>query len=304
MSYEKLNLKDGAVLTAAHIAHLESGIGAATVAAEDAADTAEKAVADAAAFLAPAIMLDASGDVVSITDAAARPVQSVVSTIEPSTGHDALHVYRTGKNLSELGTVTLTRTKTVTLGVPIPAGTYAMSAVVESTDTDSSYCNVHFLAESTVLVKRLFGRSQDGERKVQTMTFERDITSIIFYSSDAYASGEGDTATFADIQIEAGEVATDYEPFQGQTLTATLPETVYGGTMDWTSGVLTVTHDADGAELAEPRIIHLDSQTLETIKGYNAVWSNTGETGLTYVADTKTYIDNAIAAIAASIIDA
>lgn len=265
-----------------------------------------KSTVDQVAKLAPAIMVDASGNTVTVTDAAARPVPFVVTTVEPSTiGHDALHVYRTGKNLSELGTVTFTRTKEAKLTVPIPAGTYTMSAVISSDDTDSTKCNVHFFSDGAVQLKRLFGRSKDGKRIVQEpMTFAKDITSIYFYASDNYNAGTGDKASFADIQIEQGSTATVYEPYTSQTLTAALPETVHGGTMDWTSGVLTVTHDADGAELAEPRTIQLNPQTLETIKGVNHVWSDAGSTSMTYVADTKLYIDNAIAAIAANIINA
>lgn len=44
------------------------------------------------------------------------------------------------------------------------------------------------------------------------------------------------------VQVEVGNTATAYEPYQGQTLTATLPETIYGGTLDWTKGEMTVTH--------------------------------------------------------------
>ena len=43
-------------------------------------------------------------------------------------------------------------------------------------------------------------------------------------------------------QIEIGATATSYEPYQGHTITTTLPQTVYGGTLDVVSGVLTVTH--------------------------------------------------------------
>jgi len=41
-------------------------------------------------------------------------------------------------------------------------------------------------------------------------------------------------------QIELGSTATDYEPYQGTTITTDLPQTVYGGTLDVVSGVLTV----------------------------------------------------------------
>ena len=45
-----------------------------------------------------------------------------------------------------------------------------------------------------------------------------------------------------NLQIEAGSTPTAYEPYQGTTATLTLPETIYGGTLDVGTGTLTVTH--------------------------------------------------------------
>ena len=47
-----------------------------------------------------------------------------------------------------------------------------------------------------------------------------------------------------------GNSAPDYEPYRGQTYTADFGETVYGGTLDWTTGVLTVTWVK--ADLSQP----------------------------------------------------
>ncbi|MEE0951306.1 MAG: hypothetical protein U0L62_03735 [Paludibacteraceae bacterium] len=41
-------------------------------------------------------------------------------------------------------------------------------------------------------------------------------------------------------QLELGSTATAYEPYQGSTYTTSLGQTVYGGTLDMVSGVLTV----------------------------------------------------------------
>ena len=184
-----------------------------------------------------------------------------------------------------------------------------------------------------------------------------------------------------------------YDAAASPGLTAALPEAVYGGTLDWTTGVLTVTHrmiqltgssaedwkkngsghyyarrfiesspgktsldgccthyryanayaciarsmqgrdthvwlmDADvpsvddlRAHLAAqaaagtpvtlvyplltPCTVQLPPQQLTLLKGSNALWSDTGDTAVTYIADTKLYIDNRLAAIAASIINA
>ena len=45
----------------------------------------------------------------------------------------------------------------------------------------------------------------------------------------------------ATAQVNLGDVAMPYEPYQGNTYTAQFPETIYGGELDWETGVLTVT---------------------------------------------------------------
>lgn len=55
-------------------------------------------------------------------------------------------------------------------------------------------------------------------------------------------------------------------------------------------------------ELATPVTYQLTPQEVETLKGQNHVWSDAGDVDITYVADTKLYIDNKIAqAIAAAL---
>ena len=103
------------------------------------------------------------------------------------------------------------------------------------------------------------------------------------------------------LEMKAGKTATAHDQYQPiQTLTADLPETIYGGTLNWTAGVLVSTLDADGNELTEPKTIQLTPQQLNMRKGANNVWSSTGSTDLTYVADTKMYINRELAAIAAA----
>ena len=148
---------------------------------------------------------------------------------------------------------------------------------------------------------------------VQVYTSAEDIdTKIRVYPNygNSLTGSNGFLAACSRVKVMVVEgeytvaTAPAFEPCRKQTLTTTLPETVYGGTLDWTSGVLTVTHGADGTELAVPRTAQLAPQTLEMLKGENNVWSDTGDTSLTYNADIKMYIDAAIAEIAAAIINA
>lgn len=53
-------------------------------------------------------------------------------------------------------------------------------------------------------------------------------------------SNKGDTISYKNIMIHLGSTATAYEPYQGDTYSADFSQTVYGGTLDWQTGVLTV----------------------------------------------------------------
>ena len=115
----------------------------------------------------------------------------------------------------------------------------------------------------------------------------------------------------ASIQIEQGSAATTYAPYQVDTYTSDFGQTVYGGTLDWNTGVLTATHGqiaayageslpgawisdrdvyADGAmpttgaqvvyELATPQTIQLTPQEIAALEGLNSLYSSTGDTAV------------------------
>jgi hypothetical protein len=115
-----------------------------------------------------------------------------------------------GKNLVPYGTITFTRNKSYLLDNPLPAGTYTISAYITSSDTDSDYSAVSINSKSEVMKYIALKR---GNRVSSTFTVDKPITNIDFCSAYNYSQGEGDTATWSDIQIEEGSVATDYEAY-------------------------------------------------------------------------------------------
>ena len=345
---------------------------------------------------ANAIKPTVKDNIVSITDGADAPTEAAISHIEPIQagsgtpsptniraigGWDSINIKRTGKNLYGFEEATFTQRKTALLQNPIPAGTYAVSATCNSDDTNEKNCIATFLSAGRT--KRKSCTFARDVRDVEILTVDFPISEMWFMASSSYDGGEGDTATWKQVQIERGTTATAYEPYNGTTLTATLPQTIYGGELDWNTGVLTVNRylltlngtenyttewskscytinnklpgiendnyehtpelkcshatwniggyisntcyikynrlhydydnqaggiDAFKAWLAEqyaagtpvqvaykletPQTYQLTPQQLDTIKGSNNVWSDCGETTLTYVADTKLYIDN------------
>lgn len=115
-----------------------------------------------------------------------------------------------GKNLVPYGTITFTKNQSYLLDKPIPAGTYTISAYITSSDTDGIYSAVSINNKSEVMKYIALKR---GVRVSSTFTVDKPITNIDFCSAYNYAQGEGDSATWADIQLEKGATATEYTPY-------------------------------------------------------------------------------------------
>lgn len=201
---------------------------------------------------APAIEVEASGSIVTIDDAAALPVVSLISTIEPVqaagtptpeaplaiSGWDAVTVQRTGKNL-------------------IPPNFKANTALGANGNTIVEYpsTGTYCMEKSIMLYPGKYTIS--GVEKAYPYVYDANgvidwdvsrpsgvVTPYTFTLTKPMkfrAAGGANAAN--SYQLESGSAATSYEPYQGQTLTAPLPDTVYGGTLDWKTGVLTVTHE-------------------------------------------------------------
>lgn len=413
MAYAKLNLKDGAVLTAAHVAHLESGI-----------ESAESLAAHGAKLneIGTPVVLEVSGDVVSVIDAAERPAVSVVSAVtavqtgsgdpspdnvRPISGLGSVNVNREGKNLFDLNAVESwpisndnSSDKRYGVKSMYRAGKYTISC---KANPGGNYIYAKKVQADGSLGDNMLLVLPSAVNKYTIDLAENE--GILVYNAAGSGTKESTINIFAaaKIQIETGDTETGYEPYQqGVTLTAQFPQNVYGGSFNWNTGLLTVTHvcralraadisyksssasvntscfvtkpdaslatgnltsmcshfkntwgDAYQASTArhgifsdhatqttkyfnwgepdatvtdfgnwleeqyaagtpvtlctllkEPYTIQLTPQQLDMLKGYNYIWSDTGDMVFTYIADTKMYIDNAIAAIAASIINA
>jgi hypothetical protein len=119
-----------------------------------------------------------------------------------------------GKNLVPYGTITFTKNKNCQLATPLPAGTYTISARISSNDTDGEMSAVSINSGNEVVK---YVSMKRNERVSSTFTATKPITNIDFCAAYNYAQGEGDSATWADIQVEEGSVATEYEPYLDPT---------------------------------------------------------------------------------------
>lgn len=117
------------------------------------------------------------------------------------------------KNLCPENNLSFENSQTVRFETALPAGTYTTSAVVKSTDTDSDVCLMLFYYADGTTKESYISRSIGDERVSKTETFAQDVTRVRIYASEGYNPSVGDTATFINLMIEAGSVATDYVPY-------------------------------------------------------------------------------------------
>ncbi len=119
------------------------------------------------------------------------------------------------KNISSVSTTgEFTQRKQITFNNTFPSGVYSFSAVVESSDTDSNMCLFSFTLNGASKKAVTIERSVDGKRvALQNVFIPTEFNGISFYSSVSNAGSIGDTAIVKDIQLEKGELATEYMPY-------------------------------------------------------------------------------------------
>lgn len=239
------------------------------------------------------------------------------SNIRPITGWTGVTLTRCGKNLinpkidtdnyyatyastNADGSITVSNESSskvypVTVWTRLPSGTYtAKFTRISGSNPTQVFLQCNDTADYS---------SNIADPGVKTFTLSEETqvrVMVVAETSESYT---------ASIQIEQGSAATAYEPYQGDAYTADFGQTVYGGTMDWNTGVLTATHGqiaayageslpgawisdrdvyADGAmpttgaqvvyKLATPYAIQLAPNEILALAGMNNIWCNAGET--------------------------
>lgn len=204
-----------------------------------------------------------------------QPVQSgsgdpSPANIRPITGHTSCKLYRHGKNflkrpyvsgtmttngitftLNSDGTITANGTATAlaqftcardnaTEGLYLPAGTFTLSGCPAGGGPNKYY--VRAIGNTYGLDATDYGSGATG-----TVVGGRSSTGVVIRIASGYTANN----LIFKPQIEMGSIATERAPYQGSTFTLDLGQTVYGGSLDWKTGVLTVdwyTKTFDGTE--------------------------------------------------------
>lgn len=168
------------------------------------------------------------------------------ANIRPISGHTGAKLTRCGKNLAEqivYGYVTLDGNNAY---VRIDNNSTAVIAGVVEGNEYTISCNATFdrfgvgkletanpANGATLTDYRFYG----NQSSVNKLHFTAEFTGNAFI----YLKSTKDETAKDSLQVEIGSVATEYEPYQGNdTFSASFGQTVYGGTLDWNKGVLTV----------------------------------------------------------------
>lgn len=274
---------------------------AAAQSAEQAEETAESIEASAdliQKLLANQIHDTATGTIASFPDGADMPFVSLVADIDPIqdtsggapspshicpiSGWDSVDVSVAGKNLlnpilsdwSNVGTY-------LHINNVVPEGVSAnMTFVDKDTSVNLSGINMGWVYENVDNSRADHYKwcINNGAKIANTTNESNNLDSdrricqnIFIYPK----TEEAFSKLFAryDIQVEFGTSATSYEPYvEPTTITTTLPQTVYGGTLDVVSGVLTVTHK---------------EVTFNTSSGWSVAQSNSHYRAYKYMNDIK-----------------
>lgn len=301
---------------------------------------------------APAILDTASGAIASFPDGAAvaakditigiEPVQAgsgdpSPTNVRPISGWTGAKVTRTGKNKFDEsiaitsyfynvdGTFTNKITDTRSPAM-INAQAFNGSTLVAYADASGAYPNrtigtITINSSVTKFVIKHNGSSRDLTIEIPWTAQGTFTFSCLVPSNDPTTVGG---LVIKDIQVEEGSTATPFAPYTGMTYPISWQSeagTVYGGTLDVTTGLLTVTHgnianyngeslpgkwissmdvySAGGTpttgaqvvyELATPYAYQLTPTEVTLLLGDNNVWADTGDSTVTYRADTKLYI--------------
>ena len=197
--------------------------------------------------------------IVPVQSGSGTPAPDNVRTISGWTG---ANVTKTGKNIIDANTVWADWLQSDgTFYEPLATAKYYIpSALVGKQMTISAFAKADANNANLRVAAVVGGETKNGNLINNTTVFEQTKLTFTPTSTDDYVvlQNSGINGTYKDIQLELGADATTYEAYRGTTIPisfGTEAGTVYGGSLNVTTGVLTVTHTIntlDGTQHLEP----------------------------------------------------
>ena len=169
----------------------------------------------------------------------------------PITGHDEVRVTRTGKNLLPFVNSTVTNRGVTAKGNS--DGTYSWIGTATSNTALQFNVNVPITNGVYRFVSNV--GAIPGVGNITLYCYDKTGTLRVLYNGDtidlssyeikkiAFFTQTGKSVNYPSVElmlIQESETDTAFEPYQGSTYITSLGQTVYGGTLDMVTGVLTV----------------------------------------------------------------
>lgn len=216
---------------------------------------------------APAIYCEKSGAIVSFDDGAGNmllkdcvvqiePVQEGTGdpspeNVRPITGWTGCRVEHSGKNMLPTASYTDAKRSVIAATMDAELGrvligktdAFTISGVSTAVQSDGNVISINvYYSDGTSAITAIY-RGDQHVSGALTGPWAIPLTTGKTIS-DVHLGGTTGNAvvTLTNLQLEFGSTATDYEPYQGETYDITFPAeagTIYGGTLDLVSGVLT-----------------------------------------------------------------
>lgn len=204
-------------------------------------------------------------------------------------------------------------------------------SIQSHSETTGNMPYVAIYKNSSTIVGRLGAVGAGIVQLSTTFTVESDTESLLFvFRINQGACNVDDYLELNGVMFCLASESEDFAPYNGTTTTVNLGRTVYGGTLNVTTGVLTMTmgyiasyngeslpstwiSDRDvyasgtipttGAQvaytLATPTTVQLTPTQVQTLLGQNNVWADSGDVEVTYTANASLTIEEIINAITA-----
>lgn len=147
--------------------------------------------------------------------------------IRPISGRDKITLTRCGRNLWSYGDLTITSIKKIALNYP--AGQYVFAA---NLDTDAKKT-----VQIGVLVDGAWRYTQNAPAKpiAINITATKSLGGVRLYAGSS--PSEQATTAYRNVAVWVGSTApAAYAPYSGESTSLSLPETIYGGSVDAATG--------------------------------------------------------------------
>lgn len=234
------------------------------------------------------IINQVNGDMVTITDAAARPAVGLETMIEPVQEGEGEPSTNNIRPIIKRNTVSVTNDtsgKTITAALP---ESFAGGKI-----------NLISGEGKAVYIRRVFDGSETWVKAGGTAN-ENKYYVTIAYDTHRFAPKSGMCSHYPNTTIASGNTTIGYHAANsssGESKLIIRPDMTVLPTVETWKNYLAQQYAAGTPvtvvyQLADADTFHVEPQQFDMLKGTNNVWSDCGSTDITYIADTKLYIDN------------